>query len=98
MRAAVRARRETAEELWARFVGLAPGGFEEVERPDGVELAVNGETAAPVRAVTSSSPVSDVADRLESRRRDFRLVSQNVWPPDGGVSDESACDAERALW
>ena len=50
IRAAIRVPLEQAEEARARFVELAPDGFEEAERGGEVELAAYGEAAARVLA------------------------------------------------
>ena len=71
IRAAVIAPVETAEELRARFVELAPEGFEEAERPDGVELAAYGPSAERVLAAYPDALVTAVDDGWEDRWREF---------------------------
>ena len=62
---------ERAEELLARFLELAPEGFEE-RRIDGeIELVAFGEAAARVAAAYPDATASDVADGWEDRWREF---------------------------
>ena len=74
-----------AEELRARFLDLAPEGFEEVEREETVELAAYGPAAERIRAAYPSAAVTEVADGWEERWREFHhgLVIGSLWigPP-----------------
>jgi ribosomal protein L11 methyltransferase len=83
-----------AEELRARFVELAPEGFEEAESPDRVELAAYGEAARRVRAAYPSARVTDVENGWEERWRAFHHAVQigPLWvgppwetPPEGAL-------------
>ncbi len=55
----------------ARFVELAPDGFEEVEGVAGVELAAYGEAGERVLAAFPSAAVSEVQAGWEDRWREF---------------------------
>jgi len=57
--------------LRARFLELAPGGFEEAEHGVRVELAAYGEAAARVLGAFPHAVVSDVEPGWEERWRDF---------------------------
>ena len=59
------------EELRARFLELAPDGFEESETADGTELAAYGEAAERVRTVFPDARVTRVADDWADRWREF---------------------------
>ena len=62
---------EQAEQLRARFCELAPEGFEERDRPGGVELAAYGAAAAAVVAAFPAAQVSEVAEGWEEAWRAF---------------------------
>jgi ribosomal protein L11 methyltransferase len=62
---------DRAEELRARFVELAPEGFEEAEAPGGVELAAYGPAADRVLAAFPDAFVTAVEDGWEDRWREF---------------------------
>ncbi len=74
-----------AEELRARFLELAPEGFEETEDGVNVELAGYGATAERILAAFPGASVSEVADGWEERWREFhhaiRIGSLWVGPP-----------------
>jgi ribosomal protein L11 methyltransferase len=74
-----------AEELRARFVELAPEGFEEVERADGLELAAYGEAGERVLAAFPGAHRSEVEGGWEERWREFhrpvRIGPLWVGPP-----------------
>ncbi len=55
----------------ARFVELAPEGFEEVERNDAVELAAYGEAGERVLAAFPGAVVTEVEAGWEDRWREF---------------------------
>lgn len=63
--------RDGAEELRARFVELAPAGFEEVEAADAIELAAYGEAAERVAAEFADARVTEVEAGWEERWREF---------------------------
>jgi ribosomal protein L11 methyltransferase len=63
--------REAAEELRARFVELAPEGFEEIEHEDAVELAAFGEAAERVLAEFPAGQRAEVEAGWEHRWREF---------------------------
>jgi len=71
IRAAVTASRDRAEDLRARFIELAPEGFEEQERAGVVELAAYGPAAECVLAAFPSAAVSEVGDDWSERWREF---------------------------
>ena len=61
----------------ARFVELAPEGFEEVESSDTVELAAYGEAGERVLAgVSGARAVTEVEDGWEDRWREFHRPVQ----------------------
>jgi ribosomal protein L11 methyltransferase len=60
-----------AEQLRARFVELAPDGFEEVEGPEGVQLAAYGDAAERVRAAFPEAELVVVEAGWEERWREF---------------------------
>jgi hypothetical protein len=62
--------------LRARFVDLAPEGFEETECADVLELAAYGEAAERVLAAFAAAEVSEVEAGWEDRCRSSRFVSQ----------------------
>ena len=62
---------DRAEELRARFVELAPEGFEEAEAPGGVELAAYGPAADRVLAAFPDAFVTAIEDGWEDRWREF---------------------------
>jgi ribosomal protein L11 methyltransferase len=74
-----------AEELRARFVELAPEGFEESESAGAVELAVYGPAAEYVLAAFPDAAVSEVADDWSERWREFHHAIRigTIWigPP-----------------
>ena len=57
--------------LRARFLELAPDGFEEAEQGMQVELAAYGEAAARVLGVFPDAVVSEVEPGWEDRWREF---------------------------
>lgn len=59
------------EALRARFVELAPEGFEEAEHGEEVELAAYGDAAARVLAAFPDAVVRDVETGWEERWREF---------------------------
>jgi ribosomal protein L11 methyltransferase len=81
----VTAPREAAEELRARFVELAPDGFEEREGQATVELAAYGEAGERVRAAFPAAVVDEVEPGWEDRWREFhrpvRIGRLWVGPP-----------------
>jgi ribosomal protein L11 methyltransferase len=60
-----------AEDLRARFVELAPEGFEDAERGDDVELAAYGEAAQRVVEAFPEAHVEEVEPGWEDRWRTF---------------------------
>jgi ribosomal protein L11 methyltransferase len=62
---------DRAEELRARFLELAPEGFEETEAFGGIELAAYGPAADRVLAAFPDAFVTDVEDGWEDRWREF---------------------------
>jgi ribosomal protein L11 methyltransferase len=62
-----------AEAARAVFIDLFPAGFEERDRPEGLELAAytDADGVAEVRAVFGGAAVSEVAPGWEERWRDF---------------------------
>jgi ribosomal protein L11 methyltransferase len=62
---------ERAEEVRARFTELAPEGFEEVDRPDGVELAAYEEAGERVLAAFPDAACVEVEPGWEDRWRAF---------------------------
>ena len=60
-----------AEELRARFVELAPEGFEERELSGAVELAAYGSAAERVVAALPDATVTEVEPGWEERWREF---------------------------
>jgi ribosomal protein L11 methyltransferase len=85
IRAAVTVASDQAEELRARFIELAPEGFEEQERAGLVELAAYGPAAERALAAFPEAAVSDVGDDWFERWREFhrpvRIGSLWVGPP-----------------
>lgn len=85
IRAAVSVGSELAEELRARFVELAPGGFEERELPGGIELAAYGEAAGRILEAFPGASRSELADGWEDAWRVFHrpVVVGPLWvgPP-----------------
>jgi len=71
IRVAVTATTDQAEELRARFIELAPEGFEEQERAGVLELAVYGPAAECVLAAFPDAAVSEVGDDWSERWREF---------------------------
>jgi ribosomal protein L11 methyltransferase len=95
IRAAVTAPAEQAEELRARFIELAPEGFEEQERDDAVVLAAYGSAAERVLAAFPDAAVSEVGDDWADRWREFHhgIRVGPLWvgppweaPPDGAIA------------
>jgi ribosomal protein L11 methyltransferase len=76
---------DRAEELRARFVELAPDGFEEAEAPGGIELAAYGPAADRVCATFPEASVTAVEDGWEDRWREFHrsVTIGSLWvgPP-----------------
>jgi ribosomal protein L11 methyltransferase len=76
---------DRAEELRARFVELAPEGFEEAHAPGGIELAAYGPAADRVLAAFPDAFVTAVEDGWEDRWREFhhsvRIGPLWVGPP-----------------
>lgn len=74
-----------AEELRARFLELAPDGFEERTEGDSVELAAYGPAAERVLAEFPDALIAEVADGWEDRWREFhhavRIGRLWVGPP-----------------
>ena len=62
---------DRAEELRARFVELAPEGFEETEAFGGIELAAYGPAADRVLAAFPDAFVTNVEEGWEDRWREF---------------------------
>jgi ribosomal protein L11 methyltransferase len=60
-----------AEELRARFIEIAPEGFEEHDRGARIELAAYGDAARRVVEVFPEAVVSEVAEGWEERWRAF---------------------------
>jgi ribosomal protein L11 methyltransferase len=92
IRASVIVAAEQAELLRARFIELAPEGFEEVEHTDGVELAAYGAAAERVSAAFAHASTSTVEEGWEERWRTFHRPVEigPLWvgppgqsPPDG---------------
>src|SRR5262249_25077102 len=85
IRAAVSARAGELEQLRARFIELAPEGFEEEERGAKVELAAYGEAALRVLAAFPDARTSEVESGWEERWRAFhrpvRIGPLWVGPP-----------------
>ncbi len=79
--------------LRARFIELAPHGFEEAERGGQVELAAYGEAAERVLAAFAGAVASDVEPGWEERWREFhrpvRVGPLWIGPP-WETPDESA--------
>lgn len=71
IRASVTVQSARAEALRARFIELAPEGFEEIEHPQTVELAVYGPAAERVLAAFADASVGTVEDGWEERWRAF---------------------------
>jgi ribosomal protein L11 methyltransferase len=63
--------RAQAELLRARFLELAPEGFEEVEHAGGIELAAYGEAAARVLGAFPDASLGEVAEGWEDGWRAF---------------------------
>jgi ribosomal protein L11 methyltransferase len=57
-------------------VELAPGGFEEIDHPEGLELAAYGEAAERVAAAYPEAEQREVADGWEDRWREFHRPVQ----------------------
>lgn len=76
IRVAVTVPADQAEELRARFIELAPEGFEEQERAGAVELAAYGPAAEEVLAAFPAAAVSEVGDDWSERWRQFHHA---VW-------------------
>ncbi len=55
----------------ARFIALAPEGFEEVDHDDAIELAAYGDAAARVLAVFPEAELREVEPGWEDRWREF---------------------------
>ena len=72
-RVAVKVAADDAEIARARMLGLAPGGFEELEVGGGLELAayVDPDGEASIREVFGDVSSNTVADGWESRWREF---------------------------
>jgi ribosomal protein L11 methyltransferase len=74
-----------AEELRARFLELAPDGFEERTEGDSIELAAYGAAAERVLAEFPDALIAEVADGWEDRWREFhhavRIGALWVGPP-----------------
>jgi ribosomal protein L11 methyltransferase len=94
IRAAVTASMDRAEELRARFIELAPEGFEEHEREGAVELAAYGPAAECVLAAFPDATVSEVRDDWSERWREFHrgVLIGPLWvgppwekPPGGAI-------------
>lgn len=85
IRAAVTAPTDQAEVLRARFIDLAPQGFEERERAGAVELAAYGPAAECVIAAFPDAAVSEVTEDWSNRWREFhhavRIGRLWVGPP-----------------
>ncbi len=85
IRAAVTASADRAEELRARFIELAPEGFEEHEREGAVELAAYGPAAEYVATAFPDAAISEVGDDWSERWREFhhavRIGQLWVGPP-----------------
>src|SRR5581483_6658623 len=71
IRVSVSVARDALEELRARFVELAPDGFEENERGERVELAAYGDAAERVLDAFPHAETSEVAAGWEDRWREF---------------------------
>jgi ribosomal protein L11 methyltransferase len=67
----VTVRREAAEELRARFLELAPEGFEELEHGEDVELAAYGAAAMRVVEQFPDARQTEVESGWEHRWREF---------------------------
>lgn len=82
-----------AEDLRARFLELAPDGFEERTEGDSVELAVYGTAAERVLAEFPDALIAEVADGWEDRWREFhhavRIGTLWVGPPWEGPPAEA---------
>ena len=76
---------DAAESLRARFVELAPEGFEEAESDGSVELAAYGESAQRVAAAFPGARLDEVEPGWEDRWREFhrpvRLGPLWIGPP-----------------
>jgi ribosomal protein L11 methyltransferase len=85
IRVAVTEGLDRAEELRARFIELAPEGFEETEREGVVELAAYGPAAERVLATFPNATVSEVDADWSVRWREFhraiRIGPLWVGPP-----------------
>jgi ribosomal protein L11 methyltransferase len=88
---------ERAEEIRARFTELAPEGFEEVDRPDGIELVAYGEAGERVLATFPDAVRVEVEPGWEDRWRAFhrpvRVGPLWVGPP----WEEAPADAEAVV-
>jgi ribosomal protein L11 methyltransferase len=71
IRASVTAPTEQAEELRARFIDLAPEGFEEQARAGVVELAAYGSSAERVLAAYPAAAVTEIDPDWTERWRSF---------------------------
>jgi ribosomal protein L11 methyltransferase len=63
-----------AEEARARMIELFPGGFEEIDRPDGVELVAYTDAGGEEQmwqAFGRADATADIGDGWETRWRDF---------------------------
>jgi ribosomal protein L11 methyltransferase len=76
---------DAAEAARARFVELAPEGFEDAELVDTVELAAYGESAKRVRAAFPGARIEEVEPGWEDRWRAFHRPARvgRLWigPP-----------------
>jgi ribosomal protein L11 methyltransferase len=76
---------DAAEAARARFVELAPEGFEDAELLDTVELAAYGESAERVRAAFPAARIEEVEPGWEDRWRAFHRPARvgRLWigPP-----------------
>lgn len=85
IRVAVRVSTLEVEPARAAFLELAPAGFEELELPDGLELAAYVDDPATVTRVFPSATTSAVADGWANAWRSFHrpVVAGGIWigPP-----------------
>ena len=85
IRVTVTAPRDEAEPLRARFLELAPDGFEEVEVQETIQLAAYGESARRVLEAFPEAAAEEVADDWSERWRVFhrpaRIGPLWVGPP-----------------
>jgi ribosomal protein L11 methyltransferase len=72
-----------AEEARAQMIELFPEGFEEIERPDGIELVAYTDASGEERlwTVFGRTRATDVADGWEERWREFHRPVRvgNLW-------------------